>query len=183
MRATTSFLLPGHVGFCNALRRTLLSDVVTEAPAHVEMKRNGTCFTDEFLAHRVGLVPFERVGVGDTLTLRARGPGVVTAAQLAGPAFVPVFPDVPLALLDDGHALELDVVFDAQAAETHARYSPCFAVGMRPTDTDAHVLSFGSNDHRAPAALLAEAFDRLDARLDRALRALADDAPRHVSLI
>lgn len=186
LRAPVSFVVPGHVGFCNALRRTLLSDVETEAPTSVQMKRNVTCFTDEYLAHRIGLVPFERVGNGDSMTLHARGPGVVTAGALVGPAFVPVFPDVPLALLDVGHVLDLSVTFDTRPASAHARYSPCFAVGMRPCvdRDDAHVLSFGSNDHRTPEALLREAFDRLDARLDRALRALSetsDGAP--VSLI
>ena len=79
------FALPGSVGLCNAVRRTLLSDVRTEAPASVRVVRNVTCLTDEFLAHRVGLVPLRRVGNGDTLSLDVVGPRVVTAADLVGP--------------------------------------------------------------------------------------------------
>ena len=96
------FALPGSVGLCNAVRRTLLSDVRTEAPASVRVVRNVTCLTDEFLAHRVGLVPFRRVGNGDTLSLDVVGPRVVTAADLVGPAFDPVFPSIALAELRAG---------------------------------------------------------------------------------
>ena len=174
----TRFRVPGHVGFCNALRRTLLSDIRTEAPASVCMKNNVTCHTDEYIAHRVGLLPFRRVGNGDTLTLHVTGPCAVTCAHFTGPSFEPIHPDIDLLYLDVGHELSMEVTFDERDAATHARYSPCYAVGMArdaDKDEDAYVISFGSNDHRTPAQLLREAFDHLDARLDRALRLLADD--------
>lgn len=169
------FLIPGHVGFSNALRRTLLSDLHTEAPHSVRMKLNVTCHTDEYIAHRVGLIPFRRVGNGDELTLNATGPCVVTSKQFSGPSFQPIHPDIELLYLDTGHELHLDVVFDIQAAGKHARYSPCCAVGMIPR-RDAYILSFGSNDHRTPEELLNEGFDHLAHRIDRALLLLADES-------
>lgn len=171
-----TFLIHGHVGMCNALRRTLLSDIITEAPGSIDMIRNVTCHTDEFIAHRIGLIPFRRVGNGNEMTLKAKGPCTVTAAQFVGPAFEPIHDNTEIVKLATNHELDLKVTFDAKKASEHARYSPCFAVGMKPcSDQDVHLLSFGSNDHRSPSKLLDEAFEHLLNRLDAALLCLADD--------
>ena len=176
MTDVVRFRLPGHVGLCNALRRTLLSDLETEAPVSVKMIRNVTCHTDEYIAHRIGLVPFRRVGNGDTLTLRATGPCTVTCDAFIGPSFETIYPNLELLHLDTGHELKLEVTFATGRAGTHARYSPCYAVGMVPDAHDVHILSFGSNDQRTPLQLLNDSFDHLDARLDRALLSLADES-------
>jgi hypothetical protein len=170
------FRLPGGVGFCNAVRRTLLSDVVAWAPHSLTVRVNTSCVTDEYLAHRIGLVPFARTGNGETLTLRSDGPCTAVASDLTGPGFSPVYPGVPLLELGEGQALDLDVHLDRQPARKHARYAACSAVGLEGVsdDGDAMRLSFASNDERTPAALLAEALGHLDARVDRALLALAN---------
>lgn len=171
------FLIPGHVGFCNALRRTLLSDIQTEAPATVRVTTNATCHTDEYLAHRVGLIPFRRVGNGSVLSLHATGPTAVTTAHFTGPAFEPMHDNIVILQLDVGHELNMEVTFDTQRAGRHARYSPCYAMGMIPsTIQDAHVLSFGSNDQRTPDQLLRESLDHVTKRIDNALLSLADDS-------
>lgn len=173
---TTRFLIPGHTGLCNALRRTLLSDLRTEAPCSVRMLTNVTCHTDEFIAHRVGLIPFRRIGNGDTMNLHKTGPCVVTSGDLTGPCFESVHPNIELVYLDAGHELHMDVIFDEQCASAHSRYSPCYAVGMCPSEKeDHHIISFGSNDHRTPKQLLHDAFDHMSARIDRALLLLADE--------
>lgn len=79
--------------------------------------------------------------------------------------------------LDVGHELNMEVTFDTQRAGRHARYSPCYAMGMIPsTIQDAHVLSFGSNDQRTPDQLLRESLDHVTKRIDNALLSLADDS-------
>ena len=58
------FVLDGcDVSFANALRRVLLSEVPTLAPHLVNVYENTSVLHDEFLAQRIGLIPFysERV--------------------------------------------------------------------------------------------------------------------------
>jgi hypothetical protein len=170
------FLLTGHVGLCNAIRRTLLSDIQTEAPSTTRVITNVTCHTDEYLAHRVGLIPFRRVGDGNGMSLHASGPCDVTTAQFTGPAFEPIHANIVILRLDAGHELNLEITFDIQHAGRHARYSPCYAMGMIPAkDNDTHILSFGSNDGRTPEELLKNSLDHVTTRIDGALRLLADD--------
>lgn len=175
MTSVARFRIPGHVGFCNALRRTLISDLETEAPTSVRMIKNVTCHTDEYIAHRIGLIPFRRIGNGDTLTLNARGPCTVTCADLSGPAFESIHNNLEILYLNTGHELHMEITFTVGRASSHARYSPCYAVGMIPDGHDAHIVSFGSNDHREPHQLLLDSFQHLDARIDRALLLLANE--------
>ena len=168
-----SFRMSGGVGFCNAVRRSLLSDVTTEAPHSVRIHVNTTCYTDEFLAHRIGLVPFRRVGNGDQLKLDASGPCSAFTSMTIGPAFECVH-DVEIARLAAGHRLSLTIFIDTQDPATHPRYSPCAAVGMRHLDDGRCEIRFRSNDARAPKELMLTALDRTEERLQRALRALAN---------
>jgi DNA-directed RNA polymerase alpha subunit len=168
-----AFVLSGGVGFVNAVRRTLLTDVVGAAPCEVTVRANTSCLTDEYLAHRIGLVPMRRTGPGDALELDAAGPAVVLARDLTSPAFEPVHGDVELAVLGEGQRLRLSVRVDERPARAHARYAHCAAVGMRPLDAERCELAFETNDDRDPRAALLEALDHLDARCERALHELA----------
>lgn len=172
----SSFALPGGVGFCNAVRRTLLSDVKAWAPCTVRVDKNTSCQTDEFLAHRIGLIPFRRVGNGETLRLSAVGPCVATASDFVGPGFEAVHGDIQVMRLGEGQCLELVVTLDERPASAHARYAVCAGVGMSvppSSSSDRCRLSFSCNDGRAPREALREALDHLEARVDRALHDLA----------
>ena len=170
-----AFALSGGVGFCNAVRRTLLSDLEAEAPCEAVVRTNTSCQTDEFLAHRLGLVPFRRVGNGDTMELRAQGPCTVCARDLVGPAFAAVHPDLEVMVLGDARQrLDLTLRFDKRAASAHARYATCAGVGMAEGEGGGtHVLRFETNDGSPPQDRLLEALDKLEARVDGALLQLA----------
>ena len=172
MQRISHFRLSGGVGFCNAIRRSLLSDLMTEAPCNVRMRVNTTCFTDEFLSHRIGLVPFRRVGNGSTMSLDVTGPASVMSSMLVGPAFECVH-DVEIARLGAEHRLSLVVNFDTRPASAHSRYSPCAAVGMKVNDDSMCEIRFRSNDSRTPTELISNALDHTDERLQRALHSLA----------
>lgn len=174
-----TFALPDpDPGLCNALRRSLLSDVGMEAPSEIEVRRNTSWQTDEYLAHRIGLIPFRRVGNGTTMTLRVQGPGVARAVDVTGPAFEAVHAGIEiLTLPSTEQALDLVIHFDEQKASRHARYSRCCGVGMRAAP-GGHELSFDTVDGSPPLRALLDAVDALDRRIDGALLSLARQPDR-----
>lgn len=127
--------------FMNAIRRTIVEFVPTMAIELVEFSKNDSILYDEIIANRLGLVPLktdlksyilpeedEAASLKSTvkLTLKGKGPGVITAGQLKSkdPKIVPVFEDMPIAkLLKDQH-----LVFEATAqlgrGYEHAKWSP-----------------------------------------------------------
>ena len=53
------------VSMANAIRRIILAEVPSMAIELVEMEENDTVLFDEFIAHRMGLIPLSSHGVGD----------------------------------------------------------------------------------------------------------------------
>lgn len=171
MRA--SFVLPGGVGFCNAVRRSLLSDIKSESPFEVEVRTNSSCQTDEFLAHRIGLIPFKRVGNGDTVDLKVKGKPAMSS-DFVGEAFE-ACEEVEVMRLEGEQEIDLTVRFDEQVASKHARYSKCAGVGMHRVDGEGrHKITFETIDGSDPADKMRSALDALDARVQSALIDLAN---------
>ena len=171
---TASFTITGSTGFANAIRRTLLSDLCMWAPKELRIRSNMSCQTDEYIAHRIGMIPFRKIGEGDSITLTAQGPGMVLSQQFVGSAFEPLYNDVEIMLLNNDQRLDFTVFFDKQNASKHARYSPCAAVGMAKIDnSEHHKITFTSIISLTPKELILEALDLLDSRIDKALLSMA----------
>ena len=168
--------LPGGVGFCNAIRRVMHSDIKSWAPYEVTFRKNTSCQTSEFLAHRIGLIPFRKVGNGTTMTINVSGPGNVLAKDLTGPAFEPAFDNIVIMKLSENQTIEATVYFDEQRSDKHARYSPLAAIGMCPVDGEGrHAITFELNDPTLdPSKIMEEAFTSLEQRVDSALRKMCD---------
>jgi hypothetical protein len=168
MTGKGSFVIPGGTGFCNAIRRTLLSDLTAEAPYEVEIRCNTTCQTDEFIAHRIGLVPFRRVGNGDMLELMVDGRSAF-ASDLRGNCFE-ACADVEIMQMEQGQKLDLVVRFDEQLGSKHARYVMCSAVGMERIDNDGrHRITFETIDDSDPKVMMRRSLDALETRVNDAL--------------
>lgn len=166
----------GGAGFCNAVRTSLIDDTTSLAAKEVVVKRNTSCFNNEFLAHRLGMIPFRRTeSEGMELSVVAKGPRRVYARDLVGIGVEPVYGGVMVACLGNAEQqIDLTVRFDEQRGSKHARYMSVSAVGMRPTADGRHELSFETVDPKRDARdLCRAALDRLERRVDGALLALA----------
>src|SRR3989344_3950598 len=113
--------------FANALRRAIMERVPTMAIEDVEFHKNSSILYDEFVAHRLGLLPLKTdlksynlkekckcngEGCGRCtlkLTLNAKGPCTVYAKELHSddPKVVPIHGETPIVKLHKGQEIEL----------------------------------------------------------------------------
>lgn len=114
----------------NALRRTMLSDIPSIAITKARIFENTSCFPDEYVAHRIGLVPLR--GPLKTATLRVDkvGPAVVCGRDLQGDDGVRVVaPDSLIVELQEGERFHADLCAEVGTGAEHSRW--CSAVAVR----------------------------------------------------
>ena len=122
----------------NAIRRSAL-EIPVLAVDEVEFYKNDSVIYDEVLALRLGLLPLhiEKLKMEEEckcsgkgcskctiqLKLSAKGPGYIFAKELKGSA-KPVYPDIPIAYLDDKQELELVAFARLGQGTKHTKYAP-----------------------------------------------------------
>lgn len=163
-----SLALPGTANQCNAYRRALMTNVPMLAPVRVNIRRNTTVQTDEYIAQRIGLIPFAQ-DTAETAraVLNVVDRDAVTSDFRGAKA---AYPDIVVATLGPGQALDLDVEFARDTGASHAQYVRTCAVAMQPsTARGVHEVSFTpliAGD--APACVVA-AWEALCAVVDEAI--------------
>ncbi|MBS3168371.1 DNA-directed RNA polymerase subunit D [Candidatus Woesearchaeota archaeon] len=133
--------------FVNTLRRIMISEVPTLAIKKVTFTKNTSAVYDEFIAHRLGLLPLTTdlksyelqescscKGNGCakcqvSATLKAEGPITVYASDLKfqDPKVKSVYDKIPIIKLLKGQELEFEAVAGLGKAKDHAKFSPCLA--------------------------------------------------------
>ncbi len=128
----------------NSIRRAIIAEVPTMAIDEVEIIKNTSALYDEMIAHRLGLLVLKTdlstyeephkckcEGAGCPrctvqLTLKAVGPGYVYASSLKSkdPKIKPVYPNTPIAYLDEGQEIELIAYARLGRGKQHAKWSP-----------------------------------------------------------
>lgn len=111
----------------NAIRRSI-SEIPTLAIDEVEIIKNDSALYDEFLAHRIGLVPLKNEGSMNDKTeidlkLSKVGPGMVLAGDFSGKVDV-VHSGIPLTLLEKGQEIELVATARLGRGIEHEKYTP-----------------------------------------------------------
>jgi len=152
----------------NALRRALISDIKTIAPHKVVIKENTSCQTDEYICHRIGLIPFlkqmEDIDFEkDCLSLNVSNETPKTS-DLQGEKFKTKY-DVDIIKLIDGQTLNLEIYFNEGSGQDHARYSPIAAVGYELQDKKIK-FTFESINGECPTSHLKKALSSLQNRLN-----------------
>ena len=152
----------------NAIRRALISDIETVAPCKIIVKENTSCQTDEYISHRIGLIPFlkqsEDVNFDEdylTLNVSNRTP---KTSDFTGEAFKTIYESDIIKLID-GQTLCIHVYFNKGTGKQHARYSPVAAVGYELQDRQI-LFNFESINGECPTVHLKKALLNLQNRLN-----------------
>ncbi len=134
------FLLKGvDVSFANALRRAIISEVPVFAIEDVYIYDNTSPMWDEYIAHRLGLIPLRAEwGTYDEQSearflLDKEGPATVFSGDLVPetPGVEVVDPEIPIVHLAEGQRLRLEAVAKVGAATVHAKWQAGLA-SFRP---------------------------------------------------
>ena len=155
----------------NALRRALITDVSNYAPHKVRIRKNTSCQTDEYIAHRIGLIPFRATNDDEAdaaaLSMHVVGRDAM-ASDLQGTAFrAPV--DVPILKLIDDQTLDLDVTFERGTGSVHARFSHIGPVEYRSRADGVMELAFEMITDEDPLDYLERAVISLESRVQASL--------------
>lgn len=117
----------GNISLANAIRRSV-NEIPVLAIDDVEIFKNDSALYDEFIAHRLGLIPLETEGSmsGKTeidLKLSKDGPGTVLSGDLKGNAGI-VYPNMPITSLEKDQELELIATARLGKGIEHEKYTP-----------------------------------------------------------
>ncbi len=123
----------------NALRRALISEIPVFAIEDVTFYENTSAVWDEYIAHRLGLIPLRaKWGTYNEssevhMYLEAQGPAEVTAGdlQIQDPGVEVVDPEIPIVRLREGQRLRLEAVAKVGTAKEHAKWQAGLA-SFRP---------------------------------------------------
>lgn len=128
----------------NSIRRACSNLVLTMAIEDVEIKENNSALYDEFLAHRLGLIPLSTdlktynkksdckcKGVGCArcvceFVLEKKGPCIVYAKDLISSdnKIVPIYPETPIVKLFENQEVKLIAKAMLNNGDYHIKHSP-----------------------------------------------------------
>ncbi len=133
---TTHLLIKGtNTPTINAIRRTILSEVPVLAIEELAMYENNSVLFDEFLGHRLGMVPLttdsKNYKLGDKIkfSLDVGGPGTVYSKDitLADTGIKVIDERIPLAKLKAGQRIRMEGEAVMGQGKDHVKYQPAVA--------------------------------------------------------
>lgn len=168
-----TFSLKGSdLKFANMLRRTIISMIPTITIDKVVFYENSSTLFDEYISHRLGLVPLETPEKipKDTefvFVLDERGPKKVYSGSLkpVNHSVKPALEDIPIITLLEDQSLRLEAKAIPGDGRVHAKFQPGFAsyrVDDKTGDIRFRVESFYQ---MTPKQLLSRALKVLDSEV------------------
>lgn len=152
----------------NAIRRALMDDVKNIAPDRITIRKNTSCQTDEFIAHRIGMIPFRSIdgmeGFENSKTTLNVSGRMATAKDIESSAYE-AYIDVPIMKLGPDQSLDLDITFRTGTGSEHARFSHISAVSYKVEEKKTSI-GFDTITDESPLVYLSAAVESLIQRID-----------------
>ncbi|MBI1974171.1 DNA-directed RNA polymerase subunit D [Candidatus Micrarchaeota archaeon] len=164
--------------FANALRRALMHEVPILAVTDVDFIENTSSIFDEYIAHRLGMVPLKTPkglklpkecenGKCSSCTvsysLDATGPATIYSRELkpTNEDASPAFDGIPIMKLVEGQRLKLEAHATLGIGREHARWQACLASYKAPKDGDFQ-FTLESYGNLAPKEILNKALEIIE---------------------
>jgi len=140
----------------NAIRRVIMSEIPVLAIDEVDFYENTSALFDEYIAHRIGLIPIKAdLGIEKgkskvTFSIDCKGPCTVYASNLKtkDKEAKPAYERIPIMKLGEGQSLRLEGIAREGIGKEHAKFQPCFCSYKQhktdPTTFEFEVESFGN---------------------------------------
>ena len=163
------FTVRGDINIANALRRALLSDIVIIAPKDVIIRENTSCMPDEYIAHRIGLVPFKHVGIDTTnlndavASIKVHGRDVL-CSDIVSNHFLPCRQGIIMSMTST-QTLNLDIKFEENNASKHSRFLPIGPIAYKQMSHNEVEIAFSSITNESPIVYLRSALASLQTRI------------------
>lgn len=120
-------VVPIEISLANAIRRTV-NEIKTIAVKEVDVYRNDSAFSDEILAHRIGLIPLknEKIKDGDVIELKLKVESKEDGFDiLSGSLGESVsIAEIPIIRLNKGQGIEFVARASIGTGKEHARHTP-----------------------------------------------------------
>jgi DNA-directed RNA polymerase subunit D len=116
-----------NVSLANAIRRSV-EDISILAIDDVEIFKNDSALYDEFIAHRLGLIPLKtdsKMGKSTKIEMKLvkTGPCTVVSGDIKGKAEI-IFKDIPITMLNKDQEIEIVVTAKLGKGSDHTKHTP-----------------------------------------------------------
>ena len=186
-----------ELSFINSLRRIIIAEIPTLTIDIVKFRSNTTIFPDEFIAHRLGLIPllFDNVDAQDgtefilkcttkpvttTTTTTRSGSGTGSESGIAGveewtaskivfknSGINPVYPDIPICKAAAEQEIDIEGIVKKGTGEIHSKWSPVSTCFFRETP-DGILFTIESIGSLDPLEILKQAVIILQEKVKKA---------------
>ena len=160
------------VGVANALRRTMIADVTSLAIETVEFQKNSSVLTDEYIAHRLGLVPLtspnneNEAAFSLDVTCTDEKLSVTTGMLASHDAPRPAHDDIIIVKLRRNQSLKLTAKAARSNGKDHAKWTPVCTASYTIEEGDVYRFTVESTGAVKPVDVLLAAIDILRKKLN-----------------
>ena len=154
------------VGIVNAIRRSLINNVSMCAPSNITFDINTSCMPDEFLAHRIGLIPFHKscTTTYSTATIDVENRTVYSEDIINAKT---AHSSIPIITLINGQRLKCTIHFEEDIGFNHARFSAISACAFKKKNENVYELSYEVINNDDPISIFYKAIDSLTERIKK----------------